>query len=206
MLLAKSPLPSVVQPDPAFAIREVFIGGAPRSGTTLLLALLDSHPDLLVFPKETYLFDQSIKKTGSHDTGRLAQYLLSKTEIAELNPHWSAAMGSDGDLGKTRLRSFNFASFKNNFLGRSNQRPNGGPRHVLHSLFQAYAETQSFPGKNPRIYVEKTPGNDYFSNDLFKYFPEGKLIQIVRDPRAVCLAAANAQIAPRPPYQVLSSR
>ncbi len=30
----------------------LFIGGAPRSGTTLLMNLLDSHPDLLVFPFE----------------------------------------------------------------------------------------------------------------------------------------------------------
>jgi hypothetical protein len=30
----------------------VFIGGAPRSGTTLLSNLLDGHPEVLVFPKE----------------------------------------------------------------------------------------------------------------------------------------------------------
>ena len=88
----------------------------------LLLALLDSHPELLVFPKETYLFDQSIKKAGTNDTGRLARYLLSQTEIAELNPQWSADMGSDGALGKTRLRNFNFAAFEKNFLWRSLQR------------------------------------------------------------------------------------
>ena len=34
-----------------------FIVGHPRSGTSLLLALLDGHPDLLVLPFETHLFD-----------------------------------------------------------------------------------------------------------------------------------------------------
>ena len=31
----------------------IFLGGYPKSGTTLLCALLDEHPDLLVFPEET---------------------------------------------------------------------------------------------------------------------------------------------------------
>ena len=185
MFLASPTSLTVEKPNPSFAIREVFIGGAPRSGTTLLLALLDSHPELLVFPKETYLFDQSIKKAGTNDTGRLARYLLSQTEIAELNPQWSADMGSDGALGKTRLRNFNFAAFEKNFLWRSLQRPTGGPRHVLHSLFRAYLEMWPTAHESPRIYVEKTPGNDYFSEHLFTHFPEAKLIQIVRDPRAV---------------------
>src|SRR5215510_14635185 len=34
----------------------VFIGGYPRSGTTLLTSLLDSHSDLLVYPRETQFF------------------------------------------------------------------------------------------------------------------------------------------------------
>jgi len=179
--------------SPAFALREIFIGGAPRSGTTLLLSLLDSHPDLLVFPKETYLFDQSIKKVGTHDAGRLARYLLAHTEVAELNPQWSTEMGSDGALGKTQLPNFNYPAFEKNFLWRSRQRPAGGPRHVLHSLFRAYAETwPSTTQDRPGIFVEKTPGNDYFSDELFKHFPESKLIQIVRDPRAVYASRQTA--------------
>lgn len=35
----------------------VFIGGAPRSGTTLLSNMLDSHPDFLVFPMEHAVFE-----------------------------------------------------------------------------------------------------------------------------------------------------
>ena len=34
-----------------------FIAGSPRSGTTLMTALLDGHSDLLVFPEE-YLYLQ----------------------------------------------------------------------------------------------------------------------------------------------------
>jgi hypothetical protein len=40
--------------------------------------------------------------------------------------------------------------------------------------------------------VEKTPANDYFADDLFRYFPEGRLVQIVRDPRAVYASRQRA--------------
>ena len=36
--------------------RPVFIAGHPKAGTSLLLNLLDSHSQLLVFPEETLFF------------------------------------------------------------------------------------------------------------------------------------------------------
>src|SRR5438552_8334803 len=34
----------------------IFICGVARSGTTLLVRLLDSHPDVAVLPEETYMY------------------------------------------------------------------------------------------------------------------------------------------------------
>ena len=45
----------------------VFLGGCPKSGTTLFLSLLDGHPDLLVFPVELDLFHKVIPKVGASD-------------------------------------------------------------------------------------------------------------------------------------------
>jgi len=36
-----------------FDQRACFIAGAAKSGTTLLVSLLDSHPELLVMPQDT---------------------------------------------------------------------------------------------------------------------------------------------------------
>ncbi len=39
--------------DLPFDQRACFIAGQAKSGTTLLVALLDNHPELLVLPEET---------------------------------------------------------------------------------------------------------------------------------------------------------
>jgi hypothetical protein len=39
-----------------FDQRACFVAGQAKSGTTLLAALLDSHPELLVLPQETAYF------------------------------------------------------------------------------------------------------------------------------------------------------
>jgi len=46
-----------------FEQRAAFIAGQAKSGTTLLIALLDSHPELLVLPEETH--DVSFAMTSS---------------------------------------------------------------------------------------------------------------------------------------------
>ena len=42
----------------AFNRRGLFLGGCPKSGTTLLLSLLDGHPKLVVVPEETHFLDE----------------------------------------------------------------------------------------------------------------------------------------------------
>src|SRR5512137_1575478 len=42
----------------AFNRRGLFLGGAPKSGTTLLLSLLDGHPKLVVLPEETHFLEE----------------------------------------------------------------------------------------------------------------------------------------------------
>src|SRR5580765_4319233 len=62
----------------------VFLGGCPKSGTTLFLSLLDGHPDLLVFPVELDLFHKVIPKAGDRDWKRMSEYALTRTHLALL--------------------------------------------------------------------------------------------------------------------------
>jgi len=53
-----------------FDQRVCFIAGQAKSGTTLVAALLDNHPELLVLPQETAYFPTVLKKYGDADRRR----------------------------------------------------------------------------------------------------------------------------------------
>ena len=42
----------------------VFIAGHPKSGTSLLRSVLDSHPELVAYPEETSFFRRYLPKTS----------------------------------------------------------------------------------------------------------------------------------------------
>ena len=42
----------------------VFIAGHPRSGTSLLRSVLDSHPELVAYPEETSFFRRYLPKAA----------------------------------------------------------------------------------------------------------------------------------------------
>jgi len=54
-----------------FEQRACFAAGQAKSGTTLLIALLDGHPQLLVLPEETAYFPTALNKYEKF--GRRAQ-------------------------------------------------------------------------------------------------------------------------------------
>src|SRR5438874_9509488 len=59
-------------PNLSFDQRACFIAGQAKSGTTLVVALLDGHPELLVFPQDTAYFATALTKYGPR--GRRAQF------------------------------------------------------------------------------------------------------------------------------------
>ena len=58
--------------DLSFDQRACFVAGQAKSGTTLLIALMDNHPQLLVLPEETAYFPTVLTKYGQR--GRRAQF------------------------------------------------------------------------------------------------------------------------------------
>jgi len=55
-----------------FDQRACFIAGQAKSGTTLMVALLDNHPELLVLPEETAYFPTVLTKYAPR--GRQVQF------------------------------------------------------------------------------------------------------------------------------------
>ena len=67
------------------ANRPVFICGHPKSGTTLVRALVDDHPELVVFPEETSFFRTAIPILG-HRVVKTRTMLLSRQFILRSFP------------------------------------------------------------------------------------------------------------------------
>jgi len=78
-----------------FDQRACFIAGQAKSGTTLLVALLDNHPQLLVLPEETAYFPTVLTKYAPR--GRRAQFdYLTKQSLSNVlfGDHANGANGT----------------------------------------------------------------------------------------------------------------
>jgi hypothetical protein len=162
----------------------VFLGGCPKSGTTLFLSLLDSHPELMVFPVELSLFHRVIPKAGTRDWEKMCAYAVEQTHLSYLGTKKTPAKASTPEE-RIDVSKFSWEKFKT-LLFRLPDSADNFPRAFLERVVEAYAQTVE-PPLPPGTYriVEKTTANDYNADRIFRWFPEAKLLQIMRDPRAV---------------------
>ncbi len=154
-----------------------FIVGHPRSGTSLLRALLDSHPQLLVVPFETHLFDWA--RSGDPVTA-----LLDRTYL------WTTIHRHRPSISREEVEAVLKRAFSQT----------RGPRARLLALVEGWRELTEAP-RNTR-WVEKTPRHLYESTTLLRWFPTGARVLVMRrDPRDV-IASALKQKPSRTIFQM----
>jgi hypothetical protein len=166
--------------DPPFAQRAAFIAGPAKSGTTLLIALLDNHPELLVFPQETAYFPTVLTKYGNR--GRRAQFdYLTKESLSNV------LFGGPPRWGKQEYQNFPTAEFLQTFE-RAAFDPANEDEDLLVLLIESYAAIRGISLEGIRRWVEKTPANRNYISAIFERFPGAKLLVTLRDPRALLAA------------------
>lgn len=153
----------LAHPDKRKAGPPVFIVGCPRSGTSLLAALLDRHSDLAV-PPETFLFRDLHPELLSR--GRLGGDAL----VDFLQKHWPiCALNLDRDA----------------LLERIGSEP---PAH--RDLFRAILDTYAAKQAKPR-WVEKTPVHLFYVPLILAWYPDARVLCVVRDGRDVARSLAS---------------
>ncbi|HEX4639647.1 MAG TPA: sulfotransferase [Chthoniobacterales bacterium] len=166
-----------------FDERACFIAGAAKSGTTLLVSLLDSHPELLVMPQDTAYFPTVLTKYGGR--GRRAQFdYLTKESWTNVLFGFQAMRGRQdyADFPKKEfLETFERIAFD----------PANEKRDLLVLMLEAYAQVVHLPLDRVKRWVEKTPANRNYVTEILNRFPKAKLLLTMRDPRALL----SAQIA-----------
>jgi hypothetical protein len=161
----RSPLPVVV--------------GCPRSGTSLLAVMLDSHPQLAVPPETSFLGAVASIPAAAPDA-RLEFFKLVTADRIPIS-NWSD-FGLDGETLWRRLLAlepFTVAA-------------------GLRAFYALYAEAQGKPR-----YGEKTPGYVFLLPEIAALLPEAHFIHVIRDPGDTALSWRKTWFAPSLDLRVL---
>ena len=141
----------------------VFIVGSSRSGTTLVNLILLSCPLYAVYRAETQLLNGCDIKYGNLTNKRSRESFLS-----------------DWFRSRQFLRS---GLTKEEFLGLLNTEDTTSYIRLLSKFMNMVAAKQQ-----RTRWVDSTPGNIYSLAKIADYFPNAKVIHVIRDGRAVALS------------------
>ncbi|WP_190686050.1 sulfotransferase [Leptolyngbya sp. FACHB-671] len=140
--------------------RPVFIFGMGRSGTTLLRLMLTAHPQFCV-PSECLFFVRLEPKYGHLEdiSDRLGSFLADLYKI-ESFADWKL----DPELLRRNLSQFPALNYAT----------------AIATVYRTYLEQI---GSDARFWGDKNPVHVYYTEQIQKYFPNAKLLLIIRDVR-----------------------
>lgn len=151
----------------------LFVVGSGRSGTTLLRAMLDAHPDLTI-PGESYFIEQMARRRdGFRRDGRFARDLFEAELFADL-----------------RFRAWNLPP--DAVRAEFDERP---PVDIASAVRGTYRAAAARMGKTR--WGDKTPSYALCVPLLADLLPEAVFVHLVRDPRDVAASYARAGWGPR---------
>ena len=159
----------------AFSDTIIFIVGNSRSGTTMMLRIFNNHPQLMVL-NELHFFEQL---WAPEDKGKA----ISKEQAVELAAKLMLTqrvgyMTHDQDFTKFT----NEASLIIDELSKT--------EIYAEEVFHYFTKREvALNGKS--IVCEKTPQNVFYLKEIFELYPNAKIINMVRDPRAILLSQKN---------------
>jgi Sulfotransferase family len=153
-----------------------FIFGAPRSGTSLLSRMLDSHPRLAV-PFETHIF---------RHFGPLLPY------YGDLSQPPSRQRLIDDILASPTIRYFDPPLERERVLAVETAPTFGG---VVDAIMASWAAQQ---GK--ARWGEKTPMHAFDWPLIWTSFPDARVIHLIRDGRDVAISVKRARHGPKTIY------
>src|SRR5262245_21279388 len=161
----KVPIPVLESP--------VFLCGHRKSGTTMLVCLFDSHPQLLTYPCDSgsfyKVFPACLSSGQAESMGTLVDHTIRHCLKKEM-----ANVGSP-DL-------FDVDAIAARFLQVARV-TDGSPRSLLQSLFQAYGELCGQEADSWKACAEKTTSTEIYALEIADWFPKAKFIHLIRDPR-----------------------
>jgi hypothetical protein len=148
---------------PPVVTAPIFVVGAARSGTTLLQSMIDAHPDVALVG-ELHFFDQILQLRGT---------------IAEPLDAGAIERLRQGILGCAAIKFVpDIESILDLALPCLAASPSPSYAALFGHLLAAFAQLRGVARVG-----EKTPTNIRYLSELVTFFPDAKIINILRDPR-----------------------
>lgn len=156
----------------------IFLCGHRKTGTTMLLALLDNHPELLTYPADSGFFYAYYPRSESEKWSRSKKIdVINSFCIQNLDKEIK-------DLQRKDSQELNFSipKFRKDFTTIANK-TKLTPKDALKSLIKAFSKNVETGNSQIKHWVEKTTSTEIYATEIIKWFPQAKFIHLVRDPK-----------------------
>lgn len=154
----------------------IFIFGCPRSGTSLLSRLIDSHPRIAI-PFESHLYNTFYPWLNYYGDLRLLknrERLVDDILDTEVMRDWSPQLERQDVI--TTISRYDFHG-------------------IVEGVLRTWTQTQ-----NKQRWGEKTPPHLFYWREILSAFPNMQVLHIVRDGRDVALSWQKARFGPKHIY------
>jgi hypothetical protein len=155
----------------------IFIGGCPRSGTTLLASMLGNHADALVIPEALFKFSlhQVIQKTKNKPLENRKTLIFNHLKNHPRFKIWKIQI-TEAEL---------FAGLNDDV----------GLQSLMTNIVRTYARQKGI-AKDFQFVIDHDPGNARHGATLQKAFQNCCFIHLVRDGRAVAASVMRLDWGP----------
>lgn len=151
----------------------LFLGGHRKCGTTMLLNMLDGHPDYSVYPQDIntlYAYYPQFIELGIDSADQIAR--LDRVIFGDLKDQLVASGHLDVSL-LNRMRDY--------FLDIGDDFDASNMAHVIARQMDCFSHAN---GQNNACWsVAKETSSEIYADEIFTWFPNAKFIQVIRDPR-----------------------
>lgn len=165
----------------SFRNSPIFICGHPKSGTSLLRSVLDSHPEIIVYPEETGFFRRYLPNAEGKPLEKKLEladrYLIHIFEWNQAHPPEHQKGFPDRDYS-----SIPYKQVREELRKQVNEQYQH-EGDMLGAAMAAFGAVTGQVSTQTKYWLEKTPYNERFARQIFQWWPDARCIHVVRDPR-----------------------
>lgn len=164
-----------------FINHPVFVCGHPKAGTSLITSLMDGHPAIVSYPEETLFFRRflpAIKGKTKEERIALADELL--IHIFQWNQE--APPDHQKNYPDRDYSDFDFDRIHQAFVDYI-QSSDVSAKRYEEAAIVAFGNVSGSLTEKSQHWVEKTPYNEFYVDQIYDLWPDAKCVHIIRDPR-----------------------